>query len=114
MSRAIHTLVLVAAVVLAGAAPCLTPIDGRAACPMAHCDQRPAESLAAPSCCCAPAGAQTSRSAAPAVIEALALAPHAAPPAPALVAVAAHAHGVPLPAPPDPVPLYLLHATLLI
>ena len=77
MSKALHTMV-VATLLLTGAAPCLTPIDGAAACPMAHCDRPPSDALEAPSCCCAPAGAPASRSGSAAVIEALAPALHAA------------------------------------
>jgi len=114
MSKALQSLLVVAAVLLTGAAPCFTPSDGSTACPMAHCDHAPADALQAPSCCCAPAGAPASPSGTPAVLQALALVPEIALPAAALAATPAPFHGTSLTAPSEPIPLYLLHATFLI
>jgi hypothetical protein len=114
MSKAINSFVVVAAILLTGAAPCVAPIDARAACPMAHCDRPSADALEAPSCCCAPATPPPTPSRTAAVVEQLALAPHLAQQATMQVALAAPSHGAMLAAPPEPVPLYLLHTSLLI
>jgi hypothetical protein len=114
MSKALQSLFAIVAVVLTGAAPCFTPIEGVAACPMAHCDRPPANALEAPSCCCAPAGAPVSAPATLVLVEGLALAPQVGPPAPAIAERTTSFNATALSAPPEPVPLYLLHATLLI
>ena len=114
MSKALQCLLMIGVVLLTGAAPCLTPTNSPAACPMSHCDRPAADALAVPSCCCAPAGAPASPRGTSATLELFVPASHAATVALAVAVIAPRYAGTTLAPSPDSVPLYLLHATFLI
>jgi len=105
---------MIAALLLPGVAPCFSSLEASARCPMAHCDRPASDTLAVPSCCCAPAGTPASESRTPAVVAAAAPTVPTGPLAPTLAATCPRAHES-SPAPSAvPVPLYLLHSTFLI